>query len=154
MKKLWDNSPKEKKQFILNVFDINPSDIQILNSRDIILFTQQFSDDHYLTVDEQITLYKKILSNYDQTKVIIKPHPRDSIDYKKKFPGIAVFEKIAPMQLLDLLDIHFKIAVTISSSAVLSIPYKLKIDWYGSRIHPKLLKIEGDRRLEDLLLNT
>lgn len=111
--------------------------------------TQAFSDDHFVTEEEQVEIYRKILSNYDEDDVVIKPHPRDKIDYRKYFPKVMYFDKTVAMQFLAILGIKFERVVTVSSSAALSFGIDIPIDWYGYRVHPGILKGEGVRTLED-----
>ena len=88
-------------------------------------------------------LYGQIVNNYDKNNLIIKTHPRDNIPYEQLFPGIVVFRKKVPSQLIDLVGVHFKKAITVFSSAALSFAYPIQVDWYGTEIHPKVLSIYG-----------
>lgn len=149
-KEYWDKASEAKKTLILSFFNITQADVDVIKSKKTIIFTQPFVTDNFLTEEEHVEVYDKILANYDPKEVIIKPHPRDAINYKKYFPAMLLFEKPVPMQLFDLLDIKFETAATVSSTAIVSIPYDIKIDWYGSKIHPKILKEYGDIKLEDI----
>jgi hypothetical protein len=140
---LWKHATETKKKLILSTYNIGKEDIDILNSKQNILFSQQFSDDGFITKEEQYRIYRKIIDNYDRNSILIKIHPRDTFDYKKAFPDIAVFNKIVPAQLFDLLDVKFKKAITVSSSAVTSFPYDIEIDWYGTEVNDSLFKIFG-----------
>ncbi|GGJ88994.1 polysialyltransferase family glycosyltransferase [Parabacteroides faecis] len=142
--KIWSNSPEEKKKLIYKIYNITNEDIEELKSKSIIILTQRFVTDGILTEEEQIRIYKKIISYYDSNKILIKPHPRDKIDYKKYFNNISCFNKIIPSQLFDLLGIRFDKAVTICTSAVFDFSYKIEIDWFGSKIHPKIFDQEGE----------
>lgn len=151
LEKEWNDSSESKKKLILNIFDISPKDLDILKSKKIILLTQAFYSDKMVTEEEQVDIYRKILLNYNHNEVIIKPHPRDHINYSKLFPDILLFEKVVPMQFLSIIGIHFETVVTVSSSAALSFGDNVKIDWYGNQVHPGILKIEGERTLENAL---
>ncbi|MDR0606482.1 MAG: glycosyltransferase family 52 protein [Bacteroidales bacterium] len=140
---LWDNSTESKKDLILRIYDIEKEDIAIMKSKENVLFTQQFSSDGVITVEEQEHIYRQIIDNYNHNSILIKTHPRDFFDYKKAFPHIVVFNKIVPVQLFDLLGVKFKKAITVSSSAVTSFNYDLEIDWYGTEISDSLLKAVG-----------
>ena len=37
------------------------------------------------TEEEQMNVYRKIVSHYGEDNVVIKPHPRDKCDYKSFF---------------------------------------------------------------------
>jgi Glycosyltransferase family 52. len=145
--KLWEEASVEKKEKIMRLFDITDNDITFLNSKPIILLTQTFFKDNVISEEEQVQIYDKIIKQYPTKDIILKPHPRDPINYSYYFPDIAIFEKILPNQLLDLLDVRFKKAVTVTSSSVLSFPYKIEIDWIGTKIHPKLIDALGDIKM-------
>ena len=49
---------------------------------------------------QQIELTKKILRNYDEDKIIIKPHPADIIEYENFFPKCEVIRENFPFELL------------------------------------------------------
>jgi hypothetical protein len=140
---LWNNSDKEKKENILHLFNLTPKILSPLFEKSIIIFTQTFYVDGILYEEEQIQLYQNIIKTYPKEEILLKTHPRDTIDYVKHFPNVAVFSEVVPFQLLNLLNIKFKKAVTISSSSVLSFDYDIKIDWLGTTIHPKIQEALG-----------
>ena len=76
--------------------------------------------------------------------MIIKTHPRDTFNYQKYFPQIAVFNKPVNIQLLSLFDISIEKAITIYSSSVYELPENVKLDWFGPDIHPNIKKYTGD----------
>lgn len=153
LSKEWARSSLGKKQLILSIFDISPDLLEKMKAKKIVLLTQAFSADHFVTEEEQVDIYRKILSNYNPNDVIIKPHPRDKIDYKKFFPTITCFDKVVAMQFLAILGIKFERVVTVSSSSALSFGLGVQIDWYGYKVHPGILKGEGIRTLEDAKKN-
>jgi hypothetical protein len=140
---LWECAPKTKKTLILKACNITQDDICLLKTKDNVLFTQQFADDGFIDWDEQYRIYKKIINNYDKNSLLIKTHPRETSNYKKECPDVLVFDKPIPIQLLDMLGIRFKKAITISSTSVMSFNYKLDIDWYGHEISDQLMKTKG-----------
>lgn len=141
MKKAWDNSPQEKKDYILTIFDFKEDEISQLK-RDNILFTQPLYPD-VLSKEEHVKLYKNIVSNYNGNNLIIKTHPRDNIPYEQLFPGVVVFRKKIPSQLMEFVGVHFKKAITVFSSAASSFNYPIQVDWYGTESHSKILSIYG-----------
>lgn len=148
---LWRDSSTSKKNEILLLFDISPEDIIFKGNKSIIVFTQPFSFDNCINEQEQVDLYRDILKNYNKNEVLLKVHPRDNIDYRKYFPDIAIFDKPVPMQLFDLMGAKFKKAVTICSTAVLSFPYEIEIDWIGTICNKTLFAFYGDIPLPDKL---
>jgi hypothetical protein len=148
---MWQNATKQKKQYILHIYDISTKDIDVLRIKPYIIFTQQFSTDKFISELEQIDIYRKILGEYNTDHVVLKPHPRDRIDYKKYFSDVYIFEKIVPIQLLNLIGVRFKKAIAVNSSAVLSFPYEIEREWIGTTIHPVLYKLFGNPSLEEFI---
>lgn len=144
LRKLWFNSSDVKKSRILNIYNLDNNDISEICSKKKILFTQPFSDDNFISINEQRRIYKEILKNYDSSEIIIKVHPRDTFDYIEDFPKVVVFNKPIPFQLFDLLNVKFDTAITVCSTAVNSIEYDVKIDWYGTKISNQLVSRIGN----------
>ncbi len=141
---IWNTLSTFKKNFIYKVFNISSKDTDILKHKKIILLTQPFYDYGFLTLEEHIDIYKKILTHYDENLVVIKTHPRDTINYQQYFPNIHLFNKIVPFQLLLLSGIKFEKAATVFSSSVYGLQNTISVDWYGTKIHPKIEKAFGD----------
>jgi hypothetical protein len=149
-KELYDQYNEKEQRDIQQMFGLLDNDIDELKKRKIVLLTQPIDLDCGLSENEKIQVYAKILSNYQQEDVVIKPHPRERTDYKLLFPDYCIFsKKSVPMEIFELAGIKFDTAVTICSTAVLTLNYNIKIDWYGTAIHPKILKTFGNLRLED-----
>jgi hypothetical protein len=140
---LWQKSLNSKKELILFIFNITNEDLILLKNKKNILFTQTFYDDGLISKEEHYRIYNKVINNYDPASILIKTHPRETIDYKKLFHGILIFNKAIPIQLLNLLNIKFIKAITVCSSAVLSFGYDLEIDWYGTEISERLFNKLG-----------
>ena len=150
----WNKATESKKDIILAVYNITREDIQQLRNRKIIVFTQNFATLGFLPEQELIDLYSECLSKYPSDEIIIKKHAFDTVDYQKYFPDAYIFDKIVPMQLLNLLEIRYETAVTICSSAVLSFPYDIHIDWIGTEGNAKLLAAVGKQELEAYYANS
>lgn len=142
LKELWNKKNKLEKEKILEIFQINKEEIEVLKKRKIILYTQPLSEDGIITEEEKVSLYEKILKNYDINNIMIKIHPREKTNYKKLFPKVEIIRKKIPSEILYLLDIKFYKAVTIFSSAAL-IDKSIEIDFYGTEINKKLFKKFG-----------
>jgi len=140
---LWKNSDSNKKNIILNLFDLQTAELKTLTQKKIILFTQPIDSVGIMTEQEKIDVYKKIMQHYKKEDVVIKPHPREKTDYKIYFPDIYVFDKVLPAELLNCVDVRFEKAVTIFSSAVFNFPYNIKVDWISSKISSKLFERYG-----------
>lgn len=151
LKETWDSSSDVKKHQILKIFNITDEDIKQMMSRRIVVFTQPFFEDGDVpSLDAHVEVYRNVMSSYNLNEVIIKTHPRETIDYKKFFPEVVVFNKPVPFQLLDLIGLKFNEVATVCSTAALSIPYPVKINWVGAKIHPGILKEYGDFVPEEL----
>lgn len=143
LKELWEKSSEEKRSFIIQLFDIGNDDILLFNDFSVIFFSQPLVYDRVLDENEYIELLQKVFSHYDLKKVLVKIHPRDTFDYKKYFPEVTVFSKPVNMQLLSLLNLPIKKAVTLFSTAVYDLPLNIEVDWFGGDIHPKIQKFLG-----------
>lgn len=141
-KGLWDTFTNQKKDFILNVFDMTLDDVNVLMSKNIIILTMPFYPD-YLSYEEHEHIWKQIISKYPKSDVLVKPHPRDNYRYEENISGISVFGKKIPTQFLEVLDLSFNKAVTAYSTAVFGVNVK-EIDWYGTQVSKKLYDIIGD----------
>lgn len=144
LRELWNKKSDIEKKEILNVFGFDRRIVNSIKNKKYILYTQPLSEDKVLLEDEKIELYSKILKNYDKNNVILKKHPREKTNYKKNFPDIEVINQVFPAELLSFLDIHFEKAITIFSTAALT-DKKGNVDFYGTEIHPKLLKKFGSQ---------
>lgn len=143
-KDIWSQSSENKKNLILNIFNITPDDIKCFKEKDFLLLTQPLWPD-FISKESHYEVYRKILSNYDPTKVLIKTHPRDIYNYQELSKDVQVISKNFPFQLITLMGIQYKRIATVFSTAVCDIDRSnTKIDWYGTEIDPTLHSILGD----------
>jgi hypothetical protein len=140
LSKLWDNMNEQKRRYILDIYDTSDADIHPLKGKSHIVLTQPFLTDGIMPEMEQVEIYENIIKKYDPSRLVLKPHPRDHINYKKYFPDIFIFDKPIPMQLLSIIGIHFKKAITICSSSISSFPSETEKEWVGSSVHPVLFE--------------
>lgn len=148
LKELWNKKSKVEKEEILSIFGFNNEIINNLKGKNKILYTQPLSEDGVISEEEKIELYRQIIKNYDEKELIIKKHPREKTDYKTIFDKVEVLNQSFPAELFDLLDIKFKKAITIFSTAAL-LDKEIEIDFYGTEIHPKLVKKFG--RIDNII---
>lgn len=110
----WKDCAEENKKSFLSVFDVKDD----LPNKSIMIITQPFSEDGYVTEDEKINIYKSLLEyynkKYDISEICIKPHPREKTDYKSYF-DCTVIESPVPAQVL-ILEMGVKIISTLYSS--------------------------------------
>ena len=144
---MWSASSPQKKEFILSLFCITDADIQVLNSKTTIFFSQPLREDCQLSDEEYYGILCRLFSHYDTSDLIIKTHPRDKFDYKKYFPDIVLYTKSVNSQLLQLLGLSPKKVITFFSSAVEVFPESIECDFYGTNIHPNVQALFGDYKL-------
>lgn len=151
---LWQQSNKEKKEYILKCFNLTEQDIEIMLTREVVLLTQPIAKDCGFTEEEQIHLYRNIIQPYKEKNIIIKPHPRENIPYQKYFPDAVIMDKAIPFQLFELLGIRFKVIVTISSTAAMNIKSdETFIDFKGTTIDKRISKVYGVITKDSLNIN-
>lgn len=152
--KLWEQSTKEKQEYILNCFNLTKQDVEIMLAKEVILLTQPIAKDCGLTEEEQIQLYRDMIEPYKEENIIIKPHPRENTPYRKYFPHAVIMDKAIPFQLFELLGVKFKVIVTISSTAAMDIKNKdTFIDFKGTTIDERISKVYGKITKESLMIN-
>lgn len=115
--KLVDELTMEDKELILQAFvrdrDALVKKIEECNAKQgekILVLTDPVCE---LDVREQI--FRDIVEEYEkQGQVFIKPHPRDSLDYKKVFPDYPMFDASMPMEMLNFFPhLRFDAVVTV-----------------------------------------
>lgn len=141
IKRCWQEIDEKKKQYILKVFDFKYS---ILSSkRSIVIFSQPLMEDCHLSVQEHMKIYEPYIKKFGSGNILIKKHPRDNFDYEKYFPNIETLVTKAPQQLLSLLGMKFKIAITCCSSAVSTLDDGCEIIWIGAEIDKRIVRAYG-----------
>lgn len=92
--------------------------------RSILLLTQPlFLDGLASSQQEQENIYLDLVSKnlLDCETLVVKPHPRDFMNYAKIFPTAIILDKDMPVELLGLMGISvFKKVLSFSSTAGLS----------------------------------
>lgn len=137
---LWDKSSDYKKQFIVKTFSL-PS-ISSIN-KDVVIFSQPLVNDAHLSEQEVINIFKPYIDRFGPDNILVKLHPRDKFDYKTAFPGISILSTKAPQQLLDIMGVKFKTAITVCSSAVSSMNNDCEIIWIGAEVDGRIVKAYG-----------
>lgn len=135
---LYEKSSEKKRQFIKKLFNIQEEDITLLNQYPNLFFSQPLLGDCGLTKEEYVEVLEKIFKHYPKGSIVIKTHPRDTFDYQKHFPNIAVFTKSINSQLLYLTGVRPQRIITVSSTAIEGFPETIECDYYGNSIHPKV----------------
>ncbi|MBO2590367.1 glycosyltransferase family 52 [Shewanella algae] len=116
-----------KLDLILNSALANFFEVESLNvNKDTsFLLTQPLSEDGFILESEKIDVYKNILNkmgcSIEGYNVIIKPHPRETTDYKKFFPNVLVLKAHIPFELYRREVIKARIVGTMFSSSIFGI---------------------------------
>lgn len=105
-KPLFDRLTKEDKDILLHAF---VRDMDALNEtlksgenheNKILVLTEPLCN---LDVRKQI--FKDIIATYGKNaQVIIKPHPRDELDYHKEFGEYIIIDRTVPMEMLNFIE--------------------------------------------------
>lgn len=112
---------KEQKKKLFDLFMAGVEMEEGWKGDTVLLLTEPFALTGRLpSVEAQVKLYRDILEQYEgKGQVYLKPHPRDTVDYRKYFPKVMMMEKNIPMEVLNFNE-HFQVsrAITVTSSAV------------------------------------
>lgn len=148
---LWESSSLDKQSYIKKIFGISNRDLGAMKECNAVLLTQPFSEDGEITENEKVELYKKMIANIgDDAKIVIKPHPRETTDYKKIFPDKICLRTKVPMQMFSFCGVHFRDVYTVCTSAAFDFPYRVRVFYTGSDISPKLMKSSPNCTLSEL----
>lgn len=116
-KNLFDPLTKADKKLLCNIF---MSELpHIYPKRSVLLLTQPLTVDNLVKSErEQIKYYKALVRKYScGLDVVIKPHPRDTVDYSSDFPNAVILDKNMPVEILSISGIKpFKKTITYNSS--------------------------------------
>lgn len=131
---LMNSIDETDKTKILKIFNGDKIISENIKSNDILLLTEPISECLELTLEEELEIYKKMISKYDSNEIVIKPHPGEVKDYKKYFPNIRIITEKFPLELFDLMGIKFKKILTIHSSAALNFK-DVEVEFYDGTIN-------------------
>lgn len=143
LEQMWAQASDEKRNFILSLFGISIADIDFLNSKPTVFFSQPIIEDIHLSTDEYADIIKRLFSHYDTSRLLIKTHPRDHFPYREYFPEVEVFDKSVNSQLLQVAGFLPKKIVTIYSSSVDTFPESVECDYFGVEVHPDIVATLG-----------
>ncbi|GHB22051.1 glycosyltransferase family 52 [Shewanella indica] len=139
----WNKLDDDEKKSITSVFGLDTIYMKNLadqvSGRNVVL-TQPISEDGFVTEDEKVDLYKKLVEHYGIENPIIKPHPREKTDYASF--GFDVITNVFPSQFFLFYSIKFKSALTLFSSSIHEIPSE-KVILAGTSFHHALTESFG-----------
>lgn len=123
-KNMEESLTSDQKRTMLGIFLPDADEIvhRLADCEDCILFlTEAFPN--VTSIREQVA--KEIIGEHCKGyQVVIKPHPRDDVDYEKLFPECIVVHGKFPIEVLNFIEgIHFKKAISIITSVMSSIRF-------------------------------
>lgn len=99
---------EEQKKELLNIF------VQDLGELTDQLATTQSADfililtEPLCALDVRKQIFTDLINTYEKEgKIVIKPHPRDEMDYYKEFPDYMIIDPKIPMEILNYLGENF-----------------------------------------------
>lgn len=133
---LWESASSEKRKYILSAFGIEEDILQSLQHCKTIIFTEAFAEDG-LNLNEAASIFEPFVKKYQPEGVMIKPHPRDKMDWAQVFPETIILKTKVPMQILSIMGADFERAITVCSTAISSMKADTEIIWVSTAVHPK-----------------
>lgn len=119
IKQCWNAKTNAEKKEILFIFgfDMDKMNNLMKSGHDIFLITQNFSDS-ICTDEDQIEMYRQIIEDVDMSRIVIKPHPNDKIEYEKYFPQCVILRENFPFELVYLTDVPISKIITVNSTSI------------------------------------
>lgn len=128
VKRCWQEKSEIEKIKILSVFNTTAEELKKYKA-DYVLLTQNYDSYNITTQENEFSRYQKILKNYPFGKVLIKPHPASTFNYKRYFPDYEVIPQGIPFELMALYN-EYKVLICINSTAAFTVPGDKRIDLY------------------------
>lgn len=147
---LWNNKSKSEQEQIMHIFGVDPEFVTNIDKYKTILVTQVMP----IPDADKIEMYKSLLleNGICQSKLLVKTHYAERINYRAIFPEAHVIDTPVPAQLLDVLGCEVDMAMTICSSAIFAfVKPKTKIIFKGTEFDERLKNFYGVIRLEDFV---
>lgn len=122
-KNFISNISQDQKEKLVSIL-LNNDDYEkitkIKNVNSVLILTQPLSEDGYETEINKIKIYEMIineqLSSNAKRKIYLKPHPRDTTNYK--FEKVETIGKNFPSEIFELLNIRFDLVIGVCTSAI------------------------------------
>jgi len=156
IKQLWNNLNNNNQEKLLEIFNVNIEGIDF-SKKTALLLTEPLSEGMLTTIteEEEIKVYYEIIEKFKDYQIIIKPHPRDTKDFKKIFPNMKIIDKSFPIEMLTMLNINPTVVCSIVSTALYNFKNS-KIYVYDGKLtdqhiinaREELLKIIKEKNLD------
>lgn len=140
--KLLSELSEDVKRTIIDVFIGDIADGLESGSEDIgIIYTQPLSEDGYISESQKIEYFQEMVDYYGEgKKVFLKLHPRDTSEYHMP-ENCVLLPNYFPSELFNLLNIHFRFAVGICTSAVPTTDAEIKLNINENFLTDKKFKL-------------
>lgn len=120
LKQLWLHKSKEQQEEIIRLFLSPDFDRNIIRRYKVLLLTQSFSEYSVngFSEEDKIEVYRKLVSRYDESELVIKTHPEERTDYAHYFPKARILNQPCPMELLFFMGFYAKTAISVNSTSI------------------------------------
>lgn len=135
----WQGLSQEQKQTVNKIFKFTSKD---RIKAEVIILTQPLSEYGFIEEEQKISIYRKLISEYEGTNIVIRTHPRETTSYNEYFPGITINDSKVPIELIVLNSAEIQRCVTLFSGGIFNLPCKYK-DFKGTSYHPLLVEKFG-----------
>lgn len=116
-KPMFDRLSDTDIKMLKNIF---MKDIPELDDRNsVLLLTQPLFVDRIVEDEaKQIEIYRRLAAKHiGDLKLVVKPHPRDNVDYTNLFPNATILSKNMPLEIVAMIkDPHFAKVVSLGST--------------------------------------
>ncbi|MBQ6098512.1 MAG: hypothetical protein IJL02_01445 [Methanobrevibacter sp.] len=119
IKKRWESIPVNERNKIMSIFNINIDSLSF-NEKTVLILTGAFYNDNLLSYDEEVNIYGDMIRKFENYTILIKPHPRDTINYKEIFNGVEVLDRTFPIEILTTIGFKPNVVCAIVSTALLN----------------------------------
>ena len=138
MTEYWRKKTPEEQSVIEDIFSVPIQEIVSLfeQGKNQIFLTQPLYEvqrgDFATRKRKVVAFYKKVLERYDKSRILIKVHPRDRINYKRYFPNYTIMTDKFPMEFFKLLGFADKIdrVISVHCTANYGVVDEDKVDEY------------------------
>ena len=119
------------------------------NKETVLFITEPLSEDDLITLDEELEIYKELIEKFNDKRIIIKPHPRETKNYLELFPNVEVLEDSFPIELLELIGFTPDIVCSVCSTALLNFNHS-EIYMYTGEINSEKINLARNFLMNNL----
>jgi len=113
--KLVERLTNQDKELLLTAFLKNRQELekQLKNTegfeKKVLLLTEPLC-----ALDVRERIFRDIIAQYQsEGQIFLKPHPRDVLDYEKKFGEFPIIDKTVPMEILNFFPVKFDKVISV-----------------------------------------